>query len=34
MYVVGIGFFHVVCKVVREFCRTRCVSCMLVGWFV
>ena len=34
MYVVGVGFFRVVCKVVREFCRTQCVSCVLVGWFV
>ena len=31
MYVVGVGFFRVVCKVVRAFWSTRCVSCVLVG---
>ena len=34
MYVVGVGFIFVVCKVVRAFWSTRCVSCLLVCWFV
>ena len=29
---VGVGCFRVVCKVVRAFCMTRCVSCVLLGW--